>query len=108
MHLLIVQLIVNHVHGAMHGRHLWAPFNGMAEVNLSCFRLDVAVFARAGVGACTAPSSSLWLLETPSRLGVSAAVTTITTEATSTRARATERTLVTNSSLLIIIIVTIV
>ena len=107
MHLLIVRLMVNHVHGAMHGRHLWALFNGMAEVNLSCFRLDVAVFARAGVGACTATSSSLWL-ETPSRLGVSAAVATITTEATSTRARATERTLVTNSSLLIIIIVTIV
>ena len=107
MHLLIAQLVVNHVHGAMHGRHLWAPFNGVAEVNLSCFRLDVAVFARAGVAACTATSSSLWL-ETPSRLGVSTAVATVTTEATSTRARATERILVTNGSLLFIIIVIIV
>ena len=101
MGLLIVQLSINHAHGPMHGRHFWASFNGVAEVNLSSFGLDVAVFARAGVGACTAPSSSLWL-ETPSRLRVSAAVTPITTEATSTRARATERTLVTNCSLLFI------
>ena len=37
VHLLIVQLSINHVHGAMHGRHFWAPFNGVAEVNLSSF-----------------------------------------------------------------------
>ena len=101
LHLFIVQLSVNHVYGAVHGRHFWTPFNGVAEVDISGFGLNITVFTIAGV--CAAPSTSLWL-ETPSRLGASAAVTANTTEAKTTRARArtTERILVANCSLLLI------
>ena len=103
----VVRLVVDHADRAMHGGHLWASHNGVAEVNLPGLGLDVAVLA-AGTGVSTTGTSSSWL-EVSSRLRASVTKAAASAEATtSTGATPSVGALKGNCSLLLIDAVVII